>query len=82
MKKIISILILMLVLVGGLVLSLTQFNNDWVANREIKTETPKKSIQKPLSTDERKSEQKQTKAETLEIGKVASELHTKIWRIF
>lgn len=29
-----------------------------------------------------KSEQKQTKAETLEIGQSASELHTKIWRIF
>jgi hypothetical protein len=82
MKKIISIFILMLVLVGGLVFSFAQFNNDLIANREIKTETPKKSIQKLLSTDEKKSEYKQTKVETLEIGKSASELHTKIWRIF
>lgn len=82
MKKIVSTFILTLVVVGGLVFSSAQFNNDLIANREIKTETPKKSIQKPLSTDEKKSEQKQTKAETLEIGKSASELHTKIWRIF
>jgi len=44
MKKIISIVNLTTVVVGGLVFSFTQFNNGSVANREIKTEAPKKAI--------------------------------------
>jgi len=58
MKKVISIFILMLVVVGGLVFSFTQFNNDKIASNEIKTETSKKSKQMPLSAEERKAELK------------------------
>ncbi len=52
MKKIIYVLILPLVVVSGLVF----------ANREIKTETSKKSIPKPLSAAERKAEVKKWEA--------------------
>src|SRR5262245_779640 len=45
MKKVIYSLILLLVVVSGVVF----------ANREIKNETPKKSIPKPLSAAERKA---------------------------
>ena len=62
MKKIISISILTLVIVGGLVFSFAQFNNDKITNNEIKTETSKKSKQKPLSAEERKAELKKWKA--------------------
>ena len=62
MKKVISIFILMLVVVGGLVFSFTQFNNDKIASNEIKTETSKKSKQKPLSAEERKAELKKWEA--------------------
>jgi cell division protein YceG involved in septum cleavage len=62
MKKIISILILMLVLVGGLVFSFTQFKKSPVAHRDIKTEVSKKSKQKPLSAEERKAELKKWEA--------------------
>ena len=62
MKKVISIFILMLVVVGGLVFSFTQFNNDKIASNEIKTETSKKSKQKPLSAEERKAELKKREA--------------------
>ena len=62
MKKIISISILTLVIVGGLVFSFAQFNNDKIASNEIKTETSKKSKQKPLSAEERKAELKKWKA--------------------
>jgi hypothetical protein len=62
MKKIISIFTLTLVVVGGLVFSLTQFNNDKIANNEIKTETSNKSKQKPLSAEERKAELKKWEA--------------------
>ncbi|WP_333694925.1 hypothetical protein [Flavobacterium sp.] len=62
MKKIISIPILTLVIVGGLVFSFTQFNNDKITNNEIKTETPKKPKQKPLSAEERKAELKKWEA--------------------
>ncbi|MBA4154416.1 hypothetical protein [Flavobacterium sp.] len=62
MKKIISIVILTLVVVGGLVFSFTQFNNDKIASNEIKTETSKKSKQKPLSAEESKAELKKWEA--------------------
>lgn len=62
MKKIISIVILTLVIVGGLVFSFAQFNNDKIASNEIKTETSKKSKQKPLSAEERKAELKKWEA--------------------
>lgn len=62
MNKIISIPILTLVIVGGLVFSFTQFNNDKITNNEIKTETPKKPKQKPLSAEERKAELKKWEA--------------------
>ena len=62
MKKVISIFILMLVVVGGLVFSFTQFNNVKIASNEIKTETSKKSKQKPLSAEERKAELKKWEA--------------------
>lgn len=62
MKKIISISILTLVIVGGLVFSFTQFNNDKIASNEIKTETSNKSKQKPLSAEERKAELKKWEA--------------------
>lgn len=52
MKKIIYVLILPLVMVSGLVF----------ANREIKNETPKKTISKPLSAAERKAESKKWEA--------------------
>jgi len=52
MKKIIYTLILLLVVVSGLVF----------ANREIKNETSKKSIPKPLSDAERKAELKKWEA--------------------
>ena len=52
MKKIIYVLILPLVVVGGLVF----------ANREIKNETSKKSIPKPLSAAERKTALKKWEA--------------------
>jgi hypothetical protein len=62
MKKIISISILTLVIVGGLVFSFTQFNNDKIASNEIKTEISNKSKQKPLSAEERKAELKKWEA--------------------
>lgn len=62
MKKIISISILTLVIVGGLVFSVTQFNNDSVAHREIKKEASKKSKQRPLSAEESKAELKKWEA--------------------
>ncbi|WP_276974828.1 hypothetical protein [Flavobacterium filum] len=62
MKKIISISILTLVIVGGLVFSFTQFNNDKIASNEIKTETSNKSKQKPLSAEEIKAELKKWEA--------------------
>lgn len=62
MKKIISISILTLVIVGGLVFSFAQFNNDKIASNEIKTETSNKSKQKPLSAEERKAELKKWEA--------------------
>lgn len=52
MKKVIYALILLLVVVSGLVF----------ANREIKNETSKKSIPKPLSAAERKAELKKWEA--------------------
>jgi hypothetical protein len=52
MKKIISIVILTLVVVGGLVFSFTRFNNDKIVSNAIKTEPPKKAISKPLSATE------------------------------
>lgn len=52
----------MLVIVGGLVFSFTQFNNDKITNNEIKTETPKKPKQKPLSAEERNAELKKWEA--------------------
>jgi hypothetical protein len=52
MKKIIYALILPLVVISGLVF----------ANREIKNETPKKSIPKPLSASEKKAELKKWEA--------------------
>ena len=52
MKKLIYVLILPLVVVSGLVF----------ANYEIKNETPKKSIPKPLSAAERKAELKKWEA--------------------
>lgn len=52
MKKIIYTLILSLVVVSGLV----------YANREVKTETPKKSISKPLSVAEKNPELKKWEA--------------------
>ncbi|WP_276373940.1 hypothetical protein [Chryseolinea sp. H1M3-3] len=52
MKKIIYVLILLMVVVSGLVF----------ANREIKNETSKKSIQKPLSAAERKAALKKWEA--------------------
>ncbi|MBK8670827.1 MAG: hypothetical protein IPN89_15765 [Saprospiraceae bacterium] len=61
MKKIIYSLILPLVVVTGLVL----------ANREIKNETPKKSISKPISADERKAAVK--KWEATPAGKLYKE---------
>ena len=62
MKKIISIFILTLVIVGGLVFSFAQFNNDKITNNEIKTETSKKPKQKPLSAEERIAELKKWEA--------------------
>ena len=62
MKKIISISILTLVIVGGLVFSFAQFNNDKITNNEIKTETSKKPKQKPLSAEERIAELKKWEA--------------------
>lgn len=62
MKKIISIPILTLVIVGGLVFSFTQFNNDKIASNEIKTKTSNESKQKPLSQEERKAELKKWEA--------------------
>jgi len=52
MKKVISLVILTLVVVGGLVFSFTQFNNDKIVSNAIKTETPKKAISMPLSAAE------------------------------
>lgn len=52
MKKIISIVILTTVVVGGLVFGFTQFDNDEIAFNKIKTENPKKAISKPLSVIE------------------------------
>lgn len=62
MKKIISMLILTLVVVGGLVFSFTQFNNGMVAIREVKAEAPVVSKQKPPSAEERKVELKKWEA--------------------
>jgi len=52
MKKVILALVLLLVVVGGLVF----------ANREIKTDTTKKVIAKPISTAERDAERKKWEA--------------------
>lgn len=62
MKKIISISILTLVIVGGLVFSFAQYNNDKIASNEIKTENSRKSKQKPYSAKERKAELKKWEA--------------------
>jgi hypothetical protein len=58
MKKIISIVIVTLVVVGGLVFSFTQFNNESVAKNEIKSEAPIISKQKPLTAAEKNAELK------------------------
>jgi hypothetical protein len=58
MKKNISIVILTLVVVGGLVFSFTQFNNESVAKNEIKSEAPIISKQKPLTAAEKNAELK------------------------
>jgi hypothetical protein len=62
MKKIISIFILTLLILGGLVFSFTQFNNDLGANHENKAETPKKSIPKMLTAAEKQAELKKWEA--------------------
>ncbi|WP_395044917.1 hypothetical protein [Flavobacterium sp.] len=62
MRKIIYVLILLLVVVSGLVFSFAQFAYGSSANREIKNETPKKSISKPLSVAERKAALKKWEA--------------------
>lgn len=62
MKKIISIAILTLVVVGGLVFSFTALNNDLVAHRDIKTEAPKKSMPIILSAAEKQAELKKWQA--------------------
>jgi len=62
MKKIISISIITLLIVGGLVFSFTQFKNDKIASNEIKKEISNKSKQKPLSAEERKAELKKWEA--------------------
>ncbi len=55
MKKVIYVLILLLVVVGGLVFSFAQFTYGSSENREIKNENLKKSIPKPLSAAEMKA---------------------------
>ncbi|GGF13749.1 hypothetical protein [Flavobacterium limi] len=55
MKKIIYVLILPLVVVSGLVFSLDLFAKSPGANHEIKNQTSKNSIPKPLSTAEKKA---------------------------
>jgi len=62
MKKIISIVILTTVVVGGLMLSFTQFNNNKIAGNKIETEAPKKAISKPLSAAEKNPELKKWEA--------------------
>ena len=62
MKKIISIVILTVVVVGGLVFSFTQFNNESVAKNEIKGAAPIISKQKPLTAEESKAELKKWEA--------------------
>lgn len=62
MKKIIFTLIFLLVVVSGLVFSFAPFAFGSGPNREIKNETSKKSILKPLSTTERNAELKKWEA--------------------
>jgi hypothetical protein len=62
MKKNIFIVILTVVLVGGLVFSFTQFNNELVAKNEIKAEAPMISKQKPLTAAEKNAELKKWEA--------------------
>jgi len=62
MKKIIYALILSVVVVSGLVFSFTPLTDSSGANREIKTETTKKSIQKQLTAAERNTELKKWEA--------------------
>lgn len=62
MKKNISIVILTLVVVGGLVFSFTQFNNESVAKNEIKAEAPIMSKQKTLTAAEKNAELKKWEA--------------------
>lgn len=62
MKKIIYALILSLVVVSGLVFSFAPFAFGSGANREIKNETSKKSIPKPLSAAEREASRKKWEA--------------------
>ncbi|MDP2160564.1 MAG: hypothetical protein Q8K02_08795 [Flavobacterium sp.] len=62
MKKIISIVILTTVVVGGLVLSFTQFDNDKIAGNKIETEAPKKAISKPHSAAEIQAAKKKWEA--------------------
>jgi hypothetical protein len=56
MKKIIYMSILTLVLISGLVFSFASFTDGSGTNYKIKNESAKKSILKPLSTDERKAD--------------------------
>jgi hypothetical protein len=62
MKKIIYALILSLVVVSGLVFSFAPFALGSGANREIKNETSKKSISKPLSASEKNASKKKWEA--------------------
>jgi hypothetical protein len=62
MKKNISIVILTLAVVGGLVFSFTQFNNESVPKNEIKAGAPIISKQKPLTAEESKAELKKWEA--------------------
>ena len=62
MKKIIYALILSLIVVSGLVFSFAPFAFGSGANREIKNETSKKSIPKPLSAAEREASRKKWEA--------------------
>lgn len=55
MKKIIYVLLLVLVVASGVVFSFTPFGDGSGANREIKNEPSKQSIQKPLTAAERKA---------------------------
>jgi hypothetical protein len=62
MRKIIYVLTLLLIVVGGLVFSFAPFAFVSGANREIKNETSKKSIPKPPSAAEREASRKKWEA--------------------